>query len=420
MTARIRQILKMDFIKSIFILSGGSLLAQFISFVCSMILTRQYPKDSFGYFTYILSIVTMFSTVINGRYDVSIVSAKDKKEELALIKLSFYVMLVLSVFVSIGAYILTCFSENELKGHEELVFFVFPMLLVYGGINILNAYNNRYAQYKLISSAYLLRTGFQNFLSILFGIFTPTAFGLLFSQTIGLCVGVKKQADKLRYEIRDILNIKIHDLKTVLFKYKEQPLFSVPASFINALSYSAISLFIGSFFDMGTLGMYSISVTVLGVPLGVFGTNIAKVHFKESEIELKKLGNYYKTTLKMIGLASILSFCMIIFLLIFAPELFEFLYGASWREAGEYVQILSPMFGFRLMVGAVGYGFIIAKKQKLELIFQVILLIGMGIVSAIAALYSLDIKSFLSILSICYSVIYILELIKIVKCSKGK
>lgn len=420
MREKINCFLKKDFIKSIFILSGGSLLAQFISFICSMIITRQYPKVDIGYYTYILSIVTMFATVVNGRYDVSIVSAENKKEVFSLVKISFYIMILVSPCVTAGSYIMCSLSKNELGNHRNLVLFVLPLLLVYGIINILNAYNNRYSEYKLISSAYLIRTLFQNIFTLGFGVFKATSFSLLFSQVIGLCLGMKKQSKGMLGIIKEITGVKLYEIKEVLKKYKAQPLLSVPASFINALSYSAISLFIGNYFNMSILAMYSMSVTVLGVPLGIFGSNIAKVHFKEAADEIENSGNYKKTTYKMVIFSAILSGLMVVFLIMFAPSLFGILYGESWVEAGVYVQILAPMFGFRLMVGAVGFGFIIANKQKLELIFQVLLFIGMVIVSAISILLSCDITQFLIVLSICYSVIYAAELIKIMQCSKEK
>lgn len=417
MRKAIKKFLGKPFLKSIIILSGGSLLAQIINFIGSTIMTREYSKEEIGHYMYILSLVTIFSTVVNGRYDVSIVSAEDEKETFSLIKGSFYLAILTSILITIGSYI---FCEFEIKsiGKNKLILFTFPILLMYGIINILNGFNNRYAEYKLISTSYFIRTTFQNIFTIILGIFFPNAFSLLLSQSIGLCFGMRKQSEKILKKLELIRQISFKEICQVLKKYKLQLLVSVPASFINALSYSSISLFIGNIFGMNTLALYSISVRVLGIPLGIFSTNIAKVHFKAASDEIKKKGNYKNSTIKMILFSMALSLIMVIILICFAPFLFSAIFGKTWLESGEYVRILAPMFGLRLIVGAVGFSFIISNKQNLELLFQILLFIVMFGITILSNMFNWQIKQFLIVLSICYSLIYLLEIVEIIICSR--
>jgi O-antigen/teichoic acid export membrane protein len=417
MLDKIKDFLKRPFFNSIIILSGGALLAQIINFICSMIMTREYTKEAIGYYSYILSIVTIFSTVVNGRYDILIVSVEDEKELNSLIKISFYLAIIISFIVMVGVYIINIFYSNNFKD-DKLIIYIFPLLAIYGVINILNSFNNKYGEYKRISRAYFIRSISQNILTIGLGLFNPNSFNLLMSQTIGLCFGIKYQAKILIHSIKQIRKISISEMKDVMKKYKIQPLVSVPASFINALSYSIISLFVGNIFGMDILAIYSISVKVLGIPLGIFSTNMAKVYFKEANDEIIKMGNYKKSTLKMIMFSAILAVIMVIFLICFSPNIFRSLYGNEWYKTGIYIQLLSFMFGIRLVVGAVGFGFIIANKQKLELLFQIILLIGIIIISSSTILFKWNIEVFLIVLSGTYSVIYLIELIEIIKCSK--
>lgn len=158
----LKKLLNKPYLKSIAILSGGSLMAQAINFIGSIIVARYYTDVSIGYFTYIISIVAMFSTVVNGRYDVPIVSASTEEESFSLIKLSFSISIIVSVLVTIGTYLFVIIGENEYSERLGELSFVFPLLLIAGLINILNAYNNRHAEYKLISGAYFNRTVFQN------------------------------------------------------------------------------------------------------------------------------------------------------------------------------------------------------------------------------------------------------------------
>lgn len=411
-------IVKKPFFKSLIVLSGGTLLAQIVNFGFSMVMTRQYDAEAIGYFTYILSIVSMFSTVVNGRYDVSIVSSKDKTETLSLIKLSFYICLVSSFVIFVGSFFYMAAFHKQYSNFLYLSGFIFPLLIVYGLVNILNAYNNKFGEYKLISGAYLIRTIWQSVLTTIAGFFWANPFSLLSSQLIGQIFGIKKQAKRLLTERAELKSLKKGDLKLVAKQYRRQPVFSVPATLVNAVSYSLISIFIGDFFNMSMLAFYSISVRVLGLPLSIFSTNISKIHFREAEDEINESGCYKRCTAKMVLFSLVIAIFMVLILVLFAPAIFEIFYGSEWRISGVYVQILAPMFAFRMMVGAVGYSFIISEKQRTEFVFQLLLLVSLFATAISYKIFNFEINIFLMIISITYSVVYLAELLSIIWYSR--
>jgi len=406
-----KNLLNKPYLRSIAILSAGSLIAQIINFVGSIIVAREYTDVTIGYFTYIISIVAMFSTVVNGRYDVPIVSADTEEESFSLIKLSFLISIVVSVFVTLGTFLFVIIGKGEYEEKFVELSFVFPLLLIAGLINILNAYNNRHAEYKLISSSYFIRTAFQNLIFWGAGIVNASTFSLLLGQLTGQFFGIKKQSKKLLTDVKRVFGVSKKQMYDVAKKHKEQFTFSLSATFINAISYSVISLFIGDYFGMALLGLYSYSVRVLGLPLTIFSSNISKVHFKEANDEIKKNGSFIISTSKMVLFSFVLAAGMAIFLILFAPMLFEAIYGEAWKMAGEYVRILAPMFGFRMVVGSVGFSFILANKQKVELLFQILLLVTLGILAVLTYILHFEIVVFLALLSVTYSVVYICEML---------
>jgi len=414
---RLHRLFKKPYLKSIIILSSGSLLAQVINFLGSIVVARQYSGETIGYFTYIISIVAMFSTVVNGRYDVPIVSVKTEKESYSLIKLSIVVSALVSALVTIGVFGFVSIGASKYENNYFALSFVFPLLLIAGLINILNSYNNRHTEYKLISSAYFVRTVFQNIIFLLAGFFNANVFGLLIGQLIGQFSGIKRQSGKLIEDVKKIICISKKEMICSAKQHSKQLLYSVPASFINAVSYSIISIFIGNYFGMASLGLYSYSVRVLGLPLSIFSGNIAKVHFKEATEEIKANGVFPKSTKKMIAFSAIIAVTMTAILMRFGPFLFGIIYGDNWIVAGQYVRVLAPMFGLRMIVGAIGFSFIIANKQRVELIFQVLLLLALGILVVLVHLFSMNIELFLLVLSTVYSVVYLGELIAMLICS---
>jgi O-antigen/teichoic acid export membrane protein len=114
----------------------------------------------------------------------------------------------------------------------------------------------------------------------------------------------------------------------------------------------------------------------------------------------------YIKTIKSLVLISILPFLVLFFA---APDLFSFVFGPSWKIAGEYTRILSLMFFFRFTSSPLSYVFYIAEKQNYDLIWQIILFI-VSILSILAGVWRGSPQFSLLCFSISYSVMYLVYL----------
>ena len=396
-------------LKHVAVLSSGSLIAQLLTFACSPILTRLYTTEVVGVFTFVLSIVSMFSGVICLRYDVSIVTS-GKRSFGPLLKACAIVTVLLSLVVSIGSFLFVYFTQALDRSHLWAVLFVFPLLVIAGLINVLNGCNNKDEQYKAISKAYIGRSAIQNMVMVFGGFIAPTALTLLFSQLFGQFAGLKTQLKGVGEKWKSGLVADWQEVKLIMIENKAQALFSTPATLLNAASYSLVSLCVGNVYGMAILGLYSVSFRVLGAPLSVFSSNIAKVHCKQAESEMAECSSYLKSTLKMVGIALVIILPIGLVLLLFSPQAFAFLFGSEWREAGVYVQILIPMFCLRFIAGSVGFGFYLSKKQWQEMIIQALLLVTLFGVVIVSNSLSGDVTFFLTSLSVTWSVVYAIEI----------
>ena len=91
-----------SFFKSILLLTSGSFFAQVITTLSLPILTRVFEPDVIGMNTYIISVAAIFLSVINGRYDVAIVTEKNDDNIFALLKLCILIGVILSVVASLS------------------------------------------------------------------------------------------------------------------------------------------------------------------------------------------------------------------------------------------------------------------------------------------------------------------------------
>lgn len=385
-------------------LTFWTVIAQVITFLISPITTRIFSAEEFGFYTLISSVVSMVMPILSMKFDSLIVSEKRRVEANKAVILSFFIMVFISFSVVILYYIYSIYTGIGISLVQLILFLL--ILIVTGVSNVGVAYANRNREYSLIGKYNFLRSVFQNILLILLGIMNFSVNGMLCALFIGNFFGLFKimktipifelkelKADKLEYKKFFIENMN-------LVKY------SFPAHFVNSLSYTILNFLITSLYGTSVFGYYSLSFRVLGLPLTLVTQNVAKVFFQNASDEWNNESSIEKTLKKnSIGLCAI-AIPFVLFSYFFAPNIFSIIFGENWVTTGNYVKILSFMFGIRLVVSSLMNFFIIEKKQGVELFFQSVFLIIALLIFIIVKYLKLPIHTFLILISLGYSLNY--------------
>ena len=130
--------------------------------------------------------------------------------------------------------------------------------------------------------------------------------------------------------------------------------------------------------------------------------SVSQVFFAEAA----KIGTHKQTELKnistkLVSKLATFGFIPLLFILIFGPQVFSFVFGNQWYEAGEYDSVLSVMVYFHLLILPVGRLLEILELQKYGLFFNAIRLIFIVLVFFVTL--KLNLSSINTI--ICYSLI---------------
>lgn len=407
-----------QYIRSLATLSIGTIISQVIVIGISPIITRIYHPNDMGAFTIILSIISMFVPILNLRYEMLIVSAKDDREANKVAITSMLVGIFMTIIILFGLIVISTYSKTSFKGIGMLVYTVIPVLLIQNFINVFNNYNNRNKQYKLLSSISVVRSVSQVFFQVLFGVFRIGTLGLILSQIISLLFGFKRQM-KLTPSFKNMLkDFKKSDLIQTLKKYKQQPFFSAPAIFINALSYSLITLLINHLYDLTEVGYYSLSFRILGLPMSLISTNVAQIFFSHASEEKRLSGNFSTTFKKTSMLLTVVSVPIFLILMLTSEGVFELVFGEGWGRAGLFVALLSPMYAVKFIASSLSLSVIVAGKQKKEFFLQILFLMHTIISYLFVKYMNLEIEFFLGVISFLYSLTYIYWFFLMQKLSK--
>ncbi|MEB8398462.1 oligosaccharide flippase family protein [Enterococcus casseliflavus] len=405
--------LKKDkFIKSVSVLATGSILSQVITILVSPFTTRFFSPSDFGYYTLFTTVVSIFGPILCLKYDMAIVNSK-YINKMNLLVLGSGITIIISFFAS--------FFYGKIVFKQNFNIFVFLVLLLllmsYGANNLLIALNNSNSEYKLLSKVTIIKSSVQAVLTIIFGLFNLTKFGLIFAQLISQVSGSWKQSES----IRNKQNLaKVISRKKILEVFKlnyKQALYNTPAALITTLTYSVINLFISYSYSNEMLGFYSFSYRMLGLPFMIVSANFAKIFFKEASDEYLISGTLSTTFKRSVKILCAIVLPSMTILFILAPSLFSIIFGQEWGVSGTIVQILTPMFTIRLIVDSISSAYIVRGKQKTELWIQCFLFISELVIFFVSTINNFNIYYFLGAISLMYFFVYAINFYVIFRLS---
>ena len=356
-----------EFSKNVLILMSGTTIAQAIPIAISPILTRIYTPEDFGVFALYMSVTSILSVVVTGRYELAIMLPKKDEDAKYVLYLSLILTLIISgvtlLFIS-----LFHLQIASILGNDEIAFWLYftPLtLLALGVYQSFTYWNNRQTRYKTLAMVKAFQSGVTGGTGVAFGFSSLGSAGLIYSAIAGQIVAagslVSASGSKESLLFRKIKKVK---LIALLKKYSIFPKINLPHSFLNSFSSELPILLLSQFFFAATTGFYSLANRVVLSPASLIAAPYAQVFFQKiSQLyrEKREIETFFNATLYKLAFFALLPFVII---LLFAPQIFSILFGDEWRVAGEYTQVLVPMFYFRFIGSILSSVAIVYERQK--------------------------------------------------------
>ena len=399
---------KSEFSRNILTLMTGATIAQAIPIAISPILTRLYSPEDFGIFALFFSLTMIFGSIVNGRYELAIMLTSQDEDAINVAALGIIISTIIStvlfIFIIIFNQRITTLLTNK---DISIWLYLLPVSVFLIGIfNVLNYLNSRMKYYKDISKALIYKSLVLTVIQLGVGLTFIGASGLISGLLISSFFGNMKLSKNIVQNKKLIASLSIEKMKTLAKRYINFPKFSMWSALTSTASQHLTSILISSFFNIATLGFYSLSEKVLGVPSVLIGRSIGQVYFqqgsKEKQITKRSIDAFRSTIIKLTAIG--LPFFGILFFII--EDLFSIIFGESWRIAGQYAHILLPLFLIRFIVSPLTLTAIIYEKNILDLLFQVCLL---GIIIFLILLND-NFETFLMLFTYVISVYYLIYL----------
>jgi O-antigen/teichoic acid export membrane protein len=361
-------------------LVGATTFAQILTMLASPIVTRLYGPAAFGIYAVFLSIAGMIIPVICLRFEYAIMLPRSDEEAAPLL----WVSLTISGLLALGAApVMFLFGEEiealfNAPGLSPWLMLI-PVILWSAGIFVaLNYWNTRTKKFGRLAVAQVARSitivgtqvgaGFAGLIS---------GGSLILSALLGYMGAALVLGGQIWREdgatLKRGLNRSL--MLASIKRYRKFPLVDSWAALLTSMSESFPVFMLATFFSTAVVGAYSLCLTVLQLPLGLIGTSLGQVFFSTAaparhagDGVLASLVEETEIRLLMLGALPFM------ILAVTGQELFIFVFGAAWAEAGIYAQLLAPWIMVTFLSIPISSLFSVLEMQQYSLAQNVIVL----------------------------------------------
>lgn len=353
MSKKIYEILNKPFVKNVIVVATGTASAQAVTMAFSPVITRLYGPETFGVLGVFMAMVGIISPLAALTYPTAIVLPKSDREAKGLMKISIYIACLIATLTSILLFLLNkqIVSLFKIEAIAPFLYLV-PIVIVFAAfLQVAQQWLIRTKEFRVTAKVTFINAMILNSAKASVGLFYPIASVLVILSTLGsalnaimLIIGTRSAKHNM---FGNSMSLKL--LRTIAEKYKDFPLFRAPQVFINAISQSLPILLLSSFFGPASAGLYSISRTVLIMPITLIGKSVGDVLYPRLTEAKEKDENF--TRLIVIATLSLSAVGLIPFgtVVVFGSWLFEFVFGSEWSAAGDYAKWLALWLFFRFV-----------------------------------------------------------------------
>lgn len=352
-------------------------MGQAITFAFSPLITRIYSSEAFGLQGVFLSLISMLTPLIALRFPLAIVVARDEAEVHQLSRLSLYVALGFSALLAVA---ITFFREPlaTLLGVQVLgkMIYFLPLALLFVAMQDVMDYRSaRLKIFRVVAIVTVTQAFLTNLVRVLVGLVAPVAMTLMAVTSIAPAVQALLLARSGRRGFGVAPGFSWTDCRQLIKRYRDFPVYRAPTDIINAAAQSVPVILLASLFSPSTAGLYVLARSVLNLPTNIIGSAIGNVlyaRFAELAREKKPLAPLVvKATLVLFAPGPI-----IIVACLFAPSVFGFVFGESWRDSGNFARWMALWVAFLVANIAAVRALPVIGAQHLHLIFNIAILMG--------------------------------------------
>jgi O-antigen/teichoic acid export membrane protein len=359
-------------------LASGTLVSQGLLVGLAPILSRLFSPEDLGRLGLFNAFLMVASAGVCLRLDTAIVSGTDDSESDDLAMLGLYVAIPLSILGGLG---LAGLAWKGLLGFGAFSPWVgFPgaiAIFLVAAFTCLRFRIIREGGFGLASRLPVVQSLGRGIAQALLGWIRLGWTGLMLGELIGRGLGIRVLWQDTQMGLRrSWRSWSAHRAFALVSRHRVYPLFALPSALIDLISLSLPLPLLGKFFGPGVAGQYALVQRVLALPMSLIGSSVADVfHARLAESARQGTGlrrEFWRSAL----LLSVTGIPIGLVLVGFGPNLFAWVFGEAWRQAGIFAALAAPWFVAQLIVSPLSRATLVLGGQKVKLAYDLCALGG--------------------------------------------
>lgn len=378
MIPSIRHWLRGDFARHALVLGSGTALGQLIMVAVTPLLTRLYTPTDMGLFGLFANFLAVASVAATLRLDFAVATTSSPDSALRLLALSLLICPVASVALSALLYVLI---REDVFAYGLLPVWTVPLcaaaLIATGCFVALRYWHVGRRDFRVVGRA-LVAQGFARAgASVLLGLPGTGWVGLALGDLAGRAFGIRRLWREAGTEFaRARRSGTLGRLREQLWQARRFPLVVLPSSLVDALAAALPLPLIAWLFGPAAAGQFALVWRVAALPGGLVAASVGDV-FHAHAARARDEGpdpsrRLLLDTMRMLGLLAILIYLP---LCIVSPWVFGWIFGEPWREAGEMLRLLGPLWVTAMVVSPVSRLPVVLGRPGLKFVFDLCFLV---------------------------------------------
>ncbi|WP_026304841.1 lipopolysaccharide biosynthesis protein [Thioalkalivibrio sp. AKL8] len=375
MKERIKRLLpKNRFARSVSVLAGGTAAGQIIVVAASPILTRLYSPEDFGLLAVYAGLLGILGVIASLRYQLAIPLPESDEEAASVAVLSLLLVLGMTAVSALivglwGEPITTALNTPALEPYLWLL----PLgLLLTGVYQVFSYWAIRTRAFPAIARTKLTQA--ISMVGVQLGAYTLGPLALLLGQVTGQAAGTSSLGLlAVRRKWAAFRQVRLADIRWAASRYRRFPIYSSWGGFFNKAGTQLPAILFAALFSPAAAGIYMLAHRVLAMPMQLLGKAIADVFFSSAS-EAHRNGDLAPLVSSIHGKLAHIAMPPAFILLLAGPDLFGWVFGADWRQAGEFAQWMAPWVYLVFVTSPLSTLFSVMEKQAQGMFFQGVLL----------------------------------------------
>lgn len=369
-----RMLPKNAFARGVGILVGGTAGLQLLSLLTAPIYTRLYTPNDFGLLAVFTSLIALVAVIASLRYELAIPLPADDQEAANIVVLALLIVggmagVTLVVIAFLRQPIAAALDVPQLADYLWLL----PIGILLGGAyNVFNYWAVRTKNFTGITTTRI----HQALVSIALKLagYQAGAVMLLLAHVTSQSVGATALG-RAALKHPGFRGVRWCEITRVAGRYRRFPLFSTWEGLFNTAGMQLPPLMFAGLFSPAAAGLYSLANSVLSLPMSLIGGAIGQVFFANAA-EAYRTGKLGPLIAQLHDKLAHIGMPPALVLMLLGPDLFGFVFGPQWRQAGEFARWMAPWLYLVFVASPISTLFAVMERQKQGLAFQVILLVA--------------------------------------------